>query len=109
MFRNKNCVPCEDKNTAPLSREVAEEFIKEIPEWKLLDSAHALSREFEFDTFPNAIEFINQVAGIAETEGHHPDIFCFYNKVRLELSTHSISGLSENDFIVAAKIDGILM
>jgi 4a-hydroxytetrahydrobiopterin dehydratase len=62
-------------------------------------------KEFKFVDFIGAINFVNLVADIAEEEGHHPDIHIFYNKVRLELSTHAIGGLSENDFILAAKID----
>ncbi len=109
MLRNKKCVPCEDKNTAPLSPSKILELLKEIPEWSVSDTNNFISKEFQFEKFVDAINFINDVAHIAEDEGHHPDIHCFYNKVKLDISTHSISGLTENDFILASKIDGILM
>lgn len=71
------------------------------------DKINKISKEFKFKDFIGAINFVDNVAGIAEEEGHHPDIYIFYNKVLIELSTHSIGGLSENDFILAAKIDNI--
>lgn len=98
----RKCEPCQ-VGTPPLTREEALELIKDTPEWTLADSA--IEREFEFDDFRGSIAFINRVAEVAEEEGHHPDIFIYYNKVRLQLSTHKIGGLSQNDFILAAKID----
>lgn len=79
----------------------------EVPGWALSPEAENVSREFKFKNFMDAMEFVSQVADIAELEDHHPDIHIFYNRVRLELSTHSIKGLSENDFIVAAKINAL--
>ncbi len=76
---------------------------KEIPDW-LLKGGH-LFREFRFGGFKEAISFVNRVAEIAEEEDHHPSILIEYNRVGIELWTHAIGGLSENDFIVAAKID----
>ena len=75
-----------------------------VPSWKVLDNKK-LEREFKFKDFKGAMAFVNRVADIADSEGHHPDIYVFYNLVRFELSTHAIGGLSENDFILAAKID----
>jgi len=98
----QKCVPCH-KGTPPLSEEEAREMAKETPEWMLKDNK--IEREFKFGGFREAMEFVNKVADIAESEDHHPDIFVSYNKVRLELSTHAIGGLSRNDFIVAAKVD----
>ncbi len=98
------CEPCQ-VGTPPLSREEAVELLRETPEWRLKDDA--IEREFEFDDFRGSIAFINRVAEVAEEEGHHPDIFVYYSKVRLQLSTHKIGGLSKNDFILAAKIDGL--
>ena len=100
----KRCVPCEDGGEA-LSREEAGKLLLEIPEWSLIDDAHLLARSFHFKNFVQAMAFVNKVAAIAEEEHHHPDITVSYNDVGLELSTHSIHGLSENDFILAAKID----
>ena len=78
-----------------------------IPGWKNVDNLQ-IFKEMKFKDFKEAMKFINAVAEIAEAEQHHPDIYIFYNAVRLELSTHAIKGLSENDFILAAKIDKIL-
>jgi 4a-hydroxytetrahydrobiopterin dehydratase len=78
--------------------------MKRIPEWDLLKNK-SIERTFEFDEFTEAIDFVNQVADIAEEEEHHPDIDIRYNKVRLLLSTHSEGGLTENDFDLAERID----
>lgn len=77
-------------------------------EWKI-SNGKKISRAFQFKTFFQAIAFVNNTSKIAEQEGHHPDIHIYYNKVVIELSTHSINGLSENDFILAAKIDEITL
>jgi 4a-hydroxytetrahydrobiopterin dehydratase len=101
----KKCVPCE-AGTPPLGAAAVAEFMKSVPALNVVD-VKKLSREFKFKDFTAAMAFVNRVAAIAESEGHHPDIYIFYNLVRLELSTHAIGGLSENDFIVAAKIDAL--
>lgn len=100
----KKCIPCEE-GTAAISREQASKLLKETPGWTLNIEAIKITKEFTFKDFVEAIDFVNKVAKIAEAEGHHPDIHIFYNKVAFDLWTHSIGGLSENDFIVAAKID----
>lgn len=89
----------------PFNKTKAEEFLAEVPGWTLDKDAKIIAKEFKFQDFIGAVNFVERVADVAEMEGHHPDIHIFYNKVLLELSTHSIGGLSENDFIVAAKID----
>jgi 4a-hydroxytetrahydrobiopterin dehydratase len=99
----KHCVPCEG-GTLPLPENAVAEYLRAAPEWKAIDGKK-IAREFKFKDFKAAMAFINKVAEIAEAEQHHPDIYIFYNLVKLELSTHAIGGLSENDFIVAAKID----
>ncbi len=103
---NKKCIPCEG-DIKPMTKSQAEKLMKEIPEWTLDASAKKIAKEFVFKNFMKALDFIQWVADIAETEGHHPDIFISYNKVTLTLFTHAVGGLSENDFIVAAKIDEI--
>ena len=100
----KKCVPCE-AGTPPLQEAKVDELLKEIPTWTLKDGH--LYKKFKFKDFMEAMKFINSVADIAEREGHHPDFCVHYNKVEVELWTHAINGLSENDFIVAAKIDKI--
>ena len=82
-------------------------MLKELDQWMLIDDAKMLAKSFRFKNFVEAMRFINKVAEIAEGEGHHPDITISYNAVGLELMTHAIDGLSENDFILAAKIDEI--
>ena len=107
----KKCVPCE-AGQPPLAKKEAEEMIKQTPGWYLMQDAQkgrlSIGRDFEFKDFKEAIAFVNRVADIAESEGHHPDIYIFYNVVKLQLFTHAISGLSENDFIVAAKVNQLL-
>jgi 4a-hydroxytetrahydrobiopterin dehydratase len=103
----RKCVPCEG-GVDPLTHEEAEKLMKEInSEWMLVDDAHLLVRAFQFADFKQTMEFVNKVAAIAEEEGHHPDMSVSYGDVSIELTTHAIHGLSENDFIVAAKIDQI--
>lgn len=101
---DKKCVPCEG-GMPPLTKEEIAAYQNEfkVP-WAVLDNKK-ISKEFKFGDFIKAMAFVNQVAEIAKKENHHPDIHIYYNKVSLELWTHAIGGLSENDFIVAAKID----
>ena len=73
--------------------------------WMLIDEAHLLAKELRFKDFASAMAFANKVGEIAETEGHHPDLSIGWGRVSIELTTHAIDGLSENDFILAAKID----
>ena len=102
----KKCLPCEG-GVMPLSREQALEYMNEVQGWILDSEGKKISKEYKFKDFIGAINFVNNVAEIAESENHHPDIKINYNKVLLELWTHAIGGLSENDFIVAAKIDAM--
>ncbi len=101
----KHCVPCEG-GTLPIAKEYVPGYLAKISGWSSPDNLKIL-KEFSFKDFKEAMAFVNKVAAIAEAEGHHPDMYIFYGKVRLELSTHAIGGLSENDFILAAKIDGV--
>ena len=103
----RSCVPCRG-GTAPLSEEAVRRLLPAVPLWTPGEGATRLSRRFEFRDFLQAMEFVNRVAQVAETEGHHPDIAIHWNKVDLVLWTHAIGGLHENDFILAAKIDRLL-
>ncbi|HUI68076.1 MAG TPA: 4a-hydroxytetrahydrobiopterin dehydratase [Nitrospirota bacterium] len=96
------CKPLQ-AGTAPLSHKETEELLREIPQWSL--SEKSIQREYRFKDFRQAMDFVNNVASVANDQDHHPDILVSYNKVRLILSTHKIGGLSLNDFIMAAKID----
>ena|SRR5258708_1325850 len=100
----KRCKPCEGGAQA-LQPEETVGYMKELArEWRVVDGVRIV-REFTFKNFKEAMSFVNKVAALAEEEGHHPDIHIFYNKVGIELWTHAVGGLSDNDFILAAKID----
>lgn len=103
----KKCVPCEGGDP-PLTQAQVQAYLPQISdEWQVEDNKK-IQREFTFADFKRAMGFVNRIAEIAEDEGHHPDLYIFYNKVRVELWTHAVKGLSENDFIIAAKIDQLL-
>ena len=100
----RKCAPCEG-GAKPLAPDRARELAGEVPKWKLRKDAPRLWREFTFKDFVRAMKFVNKVAELAEEQGHHPDVHIHWNRVKLVLWTHDIGGLSENDFIVAAKVD----
>ena len=103
----KKCTPCEG-GTPPLPKKEADELLKQVSEWKITDSGKKITRTFTFANFVESVDFINKVKDIAEGEGHHPDLRLHsYKNVTVDLMTHAIKGLSENDFIVAAKIDAL--
>ncbi len=103
---SKKCVACEG-GTPPLSETESRKFLSETLSWEIVENKK-IKREFKFKDFKEAMAFVNKIAVIAEEEGHHPDIHVFYNKVLIELWTHAVGGLSENDFIMAAKINQLL-
>jgi 4a-hydroxytetrahydrobiopterin dehydratase len=112
----KKCVPCEG-GVKPLSHEEIGGYLTKVDGWTVKESESPnlqkfgigakISKEFKFKDFIGSINFVNNISEIAESEGHHPDIHIHYNKVILELYTHAIDGLHENDFILAAKIDAL--
>jgi 4a-hydroxytetrahydrobiopterin dehydratase len=103
----KHCVPCEG-GALPFTHKQTEEYLPKIKSaWSVVEDNKKLRRELSFKDFKAAMELVNKIAVIAEEEGHHPDITINYNKVLIELTTHAIGGLSENDFILAAKIDAV--
>ncbi len=104
---DKKCKACEDKNMKPFSSAEAADYAVQVPGWEVGEGGKKISRKFVFNNFVQAVDFISgPIADIAEEEGHHPDVHLTgYKNVLIELSTHSIGGLSENDFIVAAKIN----
>ena len=100
----KHCAPCEG-GTKPMSRSEAEAYLAQVPGWKLVEGERLkIARSVKFKDFAQAMTFVNRLAEVAEVEGHHPDFCVSWNRVKLELVTHAIGGLSENDFIMAAKI-----
>lgn len=104
----KSCVPCRGGVT-PLTEPEARRFLSGAPGWSLEDSATRLRRRFEFRDFVEAMKFVNRVADIAEEQGHHADIAIHWNRVDLTLWTHKIGGLHENDFILAARVNRLLV
>ena len=100
----QKCVPCEG-GTKPLDKKGIETYqlMLKTP-WEVEDEKK-IEKKFKFKDFVEAMAFVNKVAEIAESEGHHPDIKISYNKVNISLTTHAIGGLSVNDFILASKID----
>ncbi len=100
----KKCKPCEG-GTAPLNQQEVKGYLKQIKDgWKVTDK-NKISKEFLFVNFKHTMDFVNKVADLADEEGHHPVMHVYYGKVIIELWTHAINGLSENDFILASKID----
>ncbi len=100
----KKCKPCEG-GVDPLTESEISNFKKMISkEWKV-SANQKISREFMFVNYRHTMDFVNKVADISEKEGHHPVMHVFYGRAIIELWTHAIDGLSENDFILAAKID----
>jgi 4a-hydroxytetrahydrobiopterin dehydratase len=106
-LKRKKCQPCEG-GVPPVSREEAERLLADLPGWTLSDDGIRIRREWVVKNFMAAMHFFNRVAELAEDEGHHPDLHLVgYRNVAIELWTHAIGGLSENDFITAAKVDQI--
>ena len=102
---SKRCVPCEGGIPA-LSAEAARTQLRALSaEWSLADDTRSIRREFRFVDFYRTMSFVNALAHIANIEDHHPDLEVGYNYCRVRYNTHAVGGLSDNDFICAAKID----
>jgi 4a-hydroxytetrahydrobiopterin dehydratase len=100
---DRKCVPCRGA-TSPLKGEELKDLHRSIPGWTIANE-HQLQREFRFPDFKQALDFANRVGAVAEEQGHHPDILLAWGKAEITLWTHSVDGLTESDFIMAAKID----
>jgi 4a-hydroxytetrahydrobiopterin dehydratase len=103
---DKQCVPCRD-GTPALKGNDLEHFHHSVPQWTV-SNEHQIHRTFKFPDFVQALAFVNKVGALAEEQGHHPDILLTWGKAEITLWTHSINGLSESDFIMAAKIDRLV-
>ena len=101
---NKRCRACEG-GVEPLSQAAATNLLSQLQGWELRDQK--IQKGFRFKDFVEAMRFVNRIAAVAQSEGHHPDIEIHYNQVTLTLWTHALGGLSANDFITAAKIDAL--
>ncbi len=108
-LQDKRCVPCAG-GTPPLDDATTGLLLAEVVDWKRQDAAGGprLAKHLEFTDFVAAMAFLDKLAILAEAEGHHPDFCVHYNKVDVTLWTHSVGGLSENDFILASKIDALV-
>lgn len=103
---SQKCVPCEG-GTKPLTRAEFGQYLEAVAGWIVVEDKQ-IEKDFKFKNFKEALAFVNKVGELAESEGHHPDIFLHnWKRVKLTLSTHAIGGLSINDFILAAKVDQI--
>lgn len=105
-LQSKRCVPCRG-GMPPLARVEAEAYMSKVPGWQLSADATRINRKFTFDNFAAALAFVNKVGALAETEDHHPDITFGWGYADVTFYTHKIKGLHENDFIMAAKVNGI--
>jgi len=100
----KECIPCKG-GMPPLKGEALGSLRKQLGgDWALIDEHH-LEKEFKFRDFRDALAFTNRVGGLAENQKHHPDIFLSWGRVKIKIWTHKIDGLTESDFILAAKVD----
>ncbi len=105
QLADKKCVPCRG-GTPPLKGEELDALHKSVPKWTVTNGHH-LTREYKFPDFAKALDFVNKVGAVAEEQGHHPDILLAWGKAEVKLWTHKIDGLTESDFIMAAKIDRV--
>lgn len=103
----KSCLPCRG-GIPPLTQKEAEKLLFEVPGWVLKEGASKIERKFDFPDFLSALQFVNQVGKLAETEGHHPDIALGWGYCHVLFYTHKINGLHENDFIMASKVNALV-
>jgi 4a-hydroxytetrahydrobiopterin dehydratase len=102
---SKHCIPCRG-GVPPLAGKDLERLAEQVPGWRVVDGHH-ITKTFKFPDFRQALSFVNKVGNVAEEEGHHPDILLSWGKAEVTTWTHAINGLTESDFILAAKIDRI--
>jgi 4a-hydroxytetrahydrobiopterin dehydratase len=104
---DRHCVPCEG-GVEPIGRDQALALLADLPGWELSDDGKMISQDFQFRGFFRTMAFINAMAWIVNQEGHHPDFSAGFNHCDVGFTTHAIDGLSENDFICAAKVSALL-
>ena len=100
----KSCTPCRG-GIPPLTIEEAQVYLAQAPNWDLLDDGRKIQRTYRFRNFREALGFVQRAGELAEAEGHHPDIELGWGRVAVTLTTHAAGGLTDNDFIMAAKLD----
>jgi 4a-hydroxytetrahydrobiopterin dehydratase len=106
-LKNKQCKPCEG-GVHPLDENHSRQYLDQFPDWRLAQDKASISRTLEFNDFLATMSFINAMAYMSEQQNHHPDFSAGYNYCKVSYTTHAIGGLSENDFICAAKINELL-
>ena len=102
----KTCVPCRG-GIPPLTTEEIRPLAGAVHNWSVIENHH-IDKQFEFSDFKEALEFVNRIGALAEEQGHHPDLYLAWGKVGVSIWTHKIDGLTESDFILAAKVDRLL-
>ncbi|XP_015063718.1 pterin-4-alpha-carbinolamine dehydratase 2, mitochondrial isoform X1 [Solanum pennellii] len=110
VLSTKKCVPCNTKDLRPMTEEAANQLMPQVSGWDLVNDGGTLKlhRSWKVKTFTKGLEFFQEVASVAEAEGHHPDLHLVgWNNVKIDIWTHSVGGLTENDFILAAKVNGL--
>ena len=100
---DKTCVPCRG-DVPPLRGKELAELERQLPDWEVVEGHH-LRREFRFRNFGEALDFVNRVGELAEEQGHHPDVEFGWGRAAITIFTHKIDGLTESDFVLAAKVD----
>ncbi len=105
-MRHRSCTPCRG-GIPPLGAEEVQAYLADLPDWHATEDNRRIERRWRFADFASALKFVDEVGAIAEGEGHHPDICFGWGYATVTLQTHKIGGLHENDFIMAAKIDGL--
>ena len=103
----KHCVPCRG-GVPPLKGAQLAPYVQQVPEWNVVEEHH-LAKNFRFPDFKTALDFVNRVGAVAEQEGHHPDLCLAWGKVDVQIFTHKIQGLTESDFVLAAKVDRLYL
>ena len=104
---DKHCVPCRGGVPALKGEELLR-YAQQLPDWKIIDEHH-VSKAFLFPDFKTGLEFVNRAGALAEAEGHHPDLCLSWGKVEVQIYTHVARGLTESDFVLAAKIDEVYL
>ncbi|MGH2570728.1 MAG: 4a-hydroxytetrahydrobiopterin dehydratase [bacterium] len=102
----RTCIPCKG-GVPPLSDREIEQLLDQVDGWEVMDNHH-LRKDFRFPDFVQALAAVNRIGALAEEQGHHPDLHLAWGKVRVEIWTHKIDGLTESDFILAAKVDQVV-
>lgn len=107
LLKEKHCRSCEG-GVNPITPALAQELLKQVTGWQLNELATEIHRSFSFKNYYHTIAFVNAIAYLSHRENHHPDLEVFYNRCVVHYHTHAIGGLSENDFICAAKINELI-